>query len=1530
MKKKLLPVLTAVALLAMPVGQAVAANKPAPPASSSGGKMHMSASQMSAAQPAMSGWDMVKMRTTAKMRAKAARNAHLKGKPAQAVAATTFDAGKGPDYFGTTPNYASSSMPRITWKTAAGTHGAGANVILPVFDPTTGILTDAADGVTTYAPCSADSPFLSVGVPARAGADMPTCATPTQGGGTMKVFIDPVNKIPQLDLAKVNIAGGIRKFVEPLPGLAAPATGSTMKTYGATTAVPSAPAADATTSYIPVAIPDTTTYPDADYYEIGLKEYFQTFSPDLPPTKLRGYYQMNTKDSAGATLTDAAGKPVPGRPFYLGPIIQASKDRAVRIKFVNQLPTGAGGDLFLPTDTTAMGAGAGPDGGSYSQNRAVIHLHGGLTPWISDGTPNQWTTPAGENTQYPKGVSVYGVPDMPAVTSSTNVAGNDGSLTFYYTNKQSARLMWYHDHAYGLTRLNVYAGEVSGYVLTDPKEQALTATTQTVPNPAFVLPCLDANGVPSAAPVSPGVCTPNPADLGAPATIQQPITPVIPGGEGIPLVIQDKAFVPDDIPSGYFPDGQLTDQDPTWNRAKWGGPAAGAASDGSLWFPHVYMPNQNPYDNSGANAMGRWDYGPWFWPIFGTSAGLVHGEVANPYANAKAPWEPPFIPGTPSTYTNGTATKGIPPTIPNPLADPANPKYDAQAPLTIPNPEWSPSDVSLAPEAFVDTPIVNGVAYPYMNVDAKAYRFRILNGANDRYWNLQMYCSAADKPNTGGLYKVANTAPMWANVADRIPANPAAGEVPMVPAVQTDGYPADWPTDGRSGGVPDPASRAGDFLQIGSEGGVLPNAVDVPNQPVNYVYNRRDIIVLSISTHALLLGPAERADVVYDFSTAASMGCKNVVMYNDSPTPVPAFDPRNDYYTNNPDQTDSGGTPSTLPGYGPNTRTIMQFRIQGAPVTPAFDSAKLITAVPKLFRESQNKPIIPEKRYAAAWPGDPISASDVYSRIQSTNLSFNVSEVGQGNSLALANPGAGYAPIVTITRDSRDVQRPGDPLQVPATAVPVIGANGTIAGITVVNPGVDYRYTPTVTVSTPVARPVGISATPVTATATAVRSTAQATRNTITRITMVNKGVGYSSGADLTIDPPVSQAGGVQATGTATVDMNTGQVSAVTLTSPGGGYTGIPNVTISKPLYVLPVGVNGQATATASVSTSAVKNVTMNAEPKAIQELFEMDYGRMNATLGVELPFTNSLNQTTLPMGYTEPTTEFLKPSDLQGATQIGSAKDGTAIWKITHNGVDTHTIHFHLMDVQLINRVGWDGAIRPPDDNELGWKESVRMNPLEDAIVAMRPVIPELPFKISDSIRSIDPTMPANHDMTAFDPLTGQVITFSNAPVNMGWEYVWHCHLLGHEENDMMRPVDFHGSPDAPLGVTAAAGATTGVTVHVRYGNGSGREWQTTNYVVQRTSEFTTSTSTVNNVTTTIDTPDWSNAIQTQSDKGSANGAKRNWQGTSATLGLTSIDPETFEDSTVASRSKYFYRVRAEGAQGYSQWSSYDEVTAP
>ena len=142
--------------------------------------------------------------------------------------------------------------------------------------------------------------------------------------------------------------------------------------------------------------------------------------------------------------------------------------------------------------------------------------------------------------------------------------------------------------------------------------------------------------------------------------------------------------------------------------------------------------------------------------------------------------------------------------------------------------------------------------------------------------------------------------------------------------------------------------------------------------------------------------------------------------------------------------------------------------------------------------------------------------------------------------------------------------------------------------------------------------------------------------------------------------------------------------------------------------------------------------------------------------------------------------------------TPIATANDGTQIWKITHNGVDTHPIHWHLYNVQVLNRVTWDNIVIPPDPSELGWKETVGISPLEDTIVAVRPIIPTVPFEVPNSIRDLNPMMPpgstlgfnnvdANGNPT--DPITNDL-------TNLGWEYVYHCHILSHEEMDMMRPV--------------------------------------------------------------------------------------------------------------------------------------------
>ena len=129
-------------------------------------------------------------------------------------------------------------------------------------------------------------------------------------------------------------------------------------------------------------------------------------------------------------------------------------------------------------------------------------------------------------------------------------------MTFFYTNAQSARLQFYHDHAMGITRLNVYAGEAAGYVITDAVEQDMINGT----NVSGVNINCDTNNL-NCAKVLPDI--------------------------GIPLVIQDRTWVE---ASTIFA------QDPTWN---WGtGPRVSGkitgAVHGDLWMPHVYMSAQNP------------------------------------------------------------------------------------------------------------------------------------------------------------------------------------------------------------------------------------------------------------------------------------------------------------------------------------------------------------------------------------------------------------------------------------------------------------------------------------------------------------------------------------------------------------------------------------------------------------------------------------------------------------------------------------------------------------------------------------------------------------------------------------------------------------------------------------------------------------------------------------------------------------------------------------------------------------------------
>jgi len=985
-------------------------------------------------------------------------------------------------------------------------------------------------------------------------------------GGATPFVIGPGNTPDYLTTPNWAYTPPIRKFVDTLPGLGA----ANVNNLG---------------QYIPVAVPDIVTYPGSDYYEIELREFSEKMHSDLPPTTMRAYRQVNAGTVTSSCTDPALSQPNPcteanntapveANPRQFGPLIVAQKDRPVRIKFINSLPTGAGGDLFIPVDQTIMGAGPFQvdydpvtklpvpiTSGTFTQNRAELHLHGGRTPWISDGTPHQWITPSGEVTSYPTGVSMTNVPDMPDP--------GPGAQTYYYTNQQSSRLMFYHDHSWGITRLNVYVGGAAGYVIRDAVEQQLIADGK------------------------------------------------IPAAE-IPLIIQDKTFVDGDPASPTY----VLKTDPTW---KWGTGSVGSngfrtPQSGDLWWPHIYMPAQNPFDITGIAPMGRWAYGPYFWP----ATGNPYQPIPNPY------YSPDCVPG------------GDPATTPGLLGGPYGDFCQPPEIPATPNPSWGA-------EAFMDTPTINGTAYPVLTVEPKAYRFRILNAAHDRFVNLQLYkADPAPAPlDYSGEFPpscASYTAPGYGGFSGICASNT---EVKMVPAQPGGvGKPATWPEDGRPGGVPDWNTAGPNWIMIGSEGGFLPRPVVLPPQPLNWNADVTTFNAGNVNTGSLILAPAERADVIVDFSGIPSG--TTLILYNDAPAPWPALDPHYDYYTGAPDNRAMGGADTTPIGFGPNTRTLMQIKVQGAPAA-AFDVAAL---------------------NAAFTPANP--ALGVFRQSQESLV------VGQGN----MNP-------------------TGDPAYYEAFAF---------------------------------------------------------------------DGVAYDA-------------------------LNTIYGTAFAATFPNWGVARIND----KQISFKTINPDGSVNPT-------VQTVTMKA--KAIQdeqgETFD-DYGRMRAALGLTLSEPGAGKVNFIVQTYSDPSTEVL-------------AEEGIQVWKITHNGVDTHPIHFHLFDVQILNRVGWDGFIRLPDPTELGWKETVRVSPLEDTIVAVRPVKPMLPFGIPSSVRPLNPATPLGDatELSMVDPTTGQAWATPNVNriINLGWEYVWHCHILSHEENDMMRPISYNPGvtiPDAPTGLATNASFSNG-----------------------------------------------------------------------------------------------------------------------
>ncbi|MGA7503334.1 MAG: multicopper oxidase [Candidatus Sulfotelmatobacter sp.] len=166
--------------------------------------------------------------------------------------------------------------------------------------------------------------------------------------------------------------------------------------------------------------------------EVAQREGFRP-SPSDPKREV-AYYRVRAQAIASKVHRDL--KPTRFWGFGAsapGPTFETRTGEPLFVEWVNALPN----EHFLPIDHTIHGAEA-----DKPAVRTVVHLHGAKTGPESDGYPEDWIVPG-------------------------------KSSLYYYPNEQDAAMLWYHDHALGINRLNVYAGLLGAFLIRDNVEDAL-------------------------------------------------------------------------------------------------------------------------------------------------------------------------------------------------------------------------------------------------------------------------------------------------------------------------------------------------------------------------------------------------------------------------------------------------------------------------------------------------------------------------------------------------------------------------------------------------------------------------------------------------------------------------------------------------------------------------------------------------------------------------------------------------------------------------------------------------------------------------------------------------------------------------------------------------------------------------------------------------------------------------------------------------------------------------------------------------
>jgi spore coat protein A, manganese oxidase len=203
------------------------------------------------------------------------------------------------------------------------------------------------------------------------------------------------------------------------------------------------PASSMLTKYIqPLPLPGAgivvATPSGTNQYAFTQREIARQLHPNLPPTPFWAY-------DDGSGLGGQAGS--------FGMAVVAQSGTPLDISYTSNLP-----EIYpdwIPVDTRLTPLG--------NQVRMMTHLHGGFVNADSDGNPA--ITPLG-----------FGPGDTQLVHYSNQLP------------QMPASLLWFHDHALGATRLNVFAGLAAAYILRDQFDTGFEPNPIGIPGGAYEIP----------------------------------------------------------------------------------------------------------------------------------------------------------------------------------------------------------------------------------------------------------------------------------------------------------------------------------------------------------------------------------------------------------------------------------------------------------------------------------------------------------------------------------------------------------------------------------------------------------------------------------------------------------------------------------------------------------------------------------------------------------------------------------------------------------------------------------------------------------------------------------------------------------------------------------------------------------------------------------------------------------------------------------------------------------------------------------